>query len=314
MTEAPHVAFMAMRWPGDHGMLRDRAHEAVENLRAALSGSYDVAEDAQKRRIEEMLACLTRLDGFHLQVARVASHAQRLEHPDTVVPPEMSETRWRSLFLAAHELCTDFESLLFHARAALDRMAWFVSAEHRQKCLYAKLRRVLVAAASKDKRARHLDGLLDNVCTIEGVLSRIGGTDVTDTALRHRITHYTSIAEGATHGFSIHRLPDNSILAFDCEALGYPVISTARGLARDVPYLIFNAMAIYSGLAEQLTEVEFEPPWPNPTVAFTEYIDPDCTGPIYEVYRARPSGFRIRREHLRADVISHACAPGTSAT
>lgn len=100
-------------------------------------------------------------------------------------------------------------------------------------------------------------------------------------------------------------------MIFDCEALTQPLLLTASELARDVPFVVQNAVAIYMGL-DILPITEFRATWVNPTVVFSEHISQNSSEPRFSVARTNPGVFELRSRHLVSSVLDYAFVPKES--
>lgn len=299
------IGYLVMRTRKDYGVLAGRPADQLEDFHSSISERWPTASESERVRLQRMQGCLGRLESFLLHVSRVADHGSRLlegQLPGTG-GPSVPPVPGLSVALAAPEACADFESLLFHGRAALDRLTAFVSAEHGERCnRFSRLPRVLKNFSGTDRRARVLLQLLQRAKGLEGILTDIDGRK----SLRSLVAHQTSVVEGMRNGFTIHWLSARRVLIFDCEALGYPVLATSRLLAREVPFVVLNAVAIYLADDRTLSMSAFEPPWQNPTAVFTDYIDPKGNGPVLSVCRMNPDGFTMNRQHVRPAVLKQA--------
>jgi hypothetical protein len=247
--------------------------------------------------------CLDRLKAFCLQVRRVASHARSLTRKRLPGQTDGSMAGPDSMMLlAADEACFDFESLLFHARAALDRVTLFVSHRRGQQSdRFSKLRRTLGNFASRDPCAQQMIAILGEAPQIRGLLTDEDGSR----ALRSLVAHRCSLPEGRQIAFTVHSLGGNRRLIFDCEALDRPLLASAQQLNRDVPFVLLNGVSIYMGLPA-LPREEFLPTWQNPTCVFSDCVDRSGQGPRFSVGSVNPDGFSIETRTLRPSVRDHA--------
>jgi hypothetical protein len=293
---------------GDYEVLADRPNGLLETLRALLAAEYPNADASRQRWLLDAAGCLDRLKAFLLQVRRVADHAAILtQSPLPGQPPDARPGPGDMMTLAADEACFDFESLLFHARTALDRITWFVVARHGQRSeQFSNLRRTLGFFSQRDDRVRQMISVLDEVGPFGGLLTDDGGTK----ALRSVVAHQRSLPEGREIAFTIHFLPDGRRLIFDLEALGRPLFATAQRLTTDVPFIMLNSVAIYMG-QPTLPRSEFRVTWANPTAVFSQHIDASGRGPRFTVASVYPSGFTLKTRHVLPSVFDHAvtCDP-----
>lgn len=307
--------YLALGWTEHYEALPPWAAAQLEQLRASLNKLWVASDESGKPRLRKAAACLDRLSACCLQVSRMAAHARTLERrplPANAARIAREQTavgfeRGMVIVRTFDEACVDFESLLFHSRAALDVLTRFVAAEHGQvNELFSKLRNILTNVG-QDARAATLLRVLDEAQALKGVL-----TDPEDApvgkSLRSLVAHYTSLQVEIKGAFTVTRLPNGRLLIFDCSALGHPVLATARRLAQDVPFVVLSAVATYLGEPSPLNRSGCQPTWRNPTVVFDDFIDEMRRGPIFDVAAAIPDGFTYRREHLKPDVLRFAVA------
>ncbi len=298
------VEYLALRMREDSGVLGEKPHSRFEQLRQTISEKWPAASQPDRTRLASAGACLDRLAGFCLQVKRITDHMQQLrERMIPAVPESPQLMPGVSAAFRASGACTDFEALLFHGRAMLDRLTLFIAKEHLQKTdNFPRLANVLANFNHNDRRAAVMLDVLSRADRLSGVLKDIDGLR----SLRSRVTHRTSISEGTRNAFTAHRLADGRLLLFDCESLGYPVLGTSHSLAGEVPFVVLNALSLYLEVEGSMAIADFDPPWSNPSVSYREYIDASGDGPLFSVYRMEPDGFTAETQHLKPEVLDHA--------
>ncbi len=293
----------------DYGVLPEEAHALFRKLREELTTRWREADEETCRTLRFHAGLLDRLAGCLLQVRRMVDHRDDLvaalpgllaQVPANAQAPAQPTAM---AAFAANEATTDFESLLFHARAVLDQLTFVVSRLHGESCdKYSKLQNVLGNFVEGSEPARALDGVVSEAAALAGVL-----TDLEHTSLRSKVTHRETISAATTAAFTVHLLGDGRELLFDCEAFGFGVLSTTRTLATEVPFVVLNGTAQYLGVGDSLELSQLEPRWSNPTVRFSEWLDDSKRGPLLSVVsEMTPDGFGWRQEHLHAEVLEHA--------
>lgn len=299
--------FAAIGGTSDYGMLPSRPSQQLRSIEERIGKIWKSADAETKRQLRGYTGTLSRLSSFLLCTRNMAGHCSRFTSSTVRIDKfEKKLEPGMSVALAGHDVCTDFESLLFHGRAVLDKLTWTISAKHSQKCSqFSKLANVLTDI-TKDKRASRLLGLIKNATEISGTLVDIGGK----TALRSRVAHLESTVVNAHHMFMLHRLEDGRILVFDCESMGYPVLGTSHRLALAIPYVVQNALAIYLGCRQAPRDV-FTPSWAIPVVTYSDYIREDGNGRDFTVIRADPEAFHLETMNLDVSVMDRAIEPLT---
>jgi hypothetical protein len=287
-------------------MLPKKVRSLHKNLVAEINRALDEnPSDDQKRFLGELLFCISRLNAVLLQISRIAIHADVSNWKIESAIASIKELPPESAFaFTASEACTDFESLLFHCRALLDRITLVVSRQHKGNSdRFSRIKNILRQASAQDNRASKLLGLLKQTNTVNQVLTDLDG----EKSLRSLVAHRSSIYEGISQSFTISRFKDRKFLAFDCESFGYPIVNTAHKLSLEIPFLILNAVAIYSGLHPALKIQEFTPQWDTQLVSYSDYIDSSKKGPLVCVAsKMTRNGAQLRNEYVLSKIFENA--------
>jgi hypothetical protein len=214
--------------------------------------------------------------------------------------------------VAAEEACTDFECLLFQARALLDRFALCIDRHHGgEQDRFSRLGKRLVKYADADRRAGRLSNILKQAVGLAGPLTDPTG----ERSLRSLLAHRSSFSEGTRVLFWVMRLKDGRFLVFDCEVHHYSVFATFREIFKLVPFVVANGLLIYTGHDKQLSLSQFEPTWKVPFVRLSDYISESETGDLVPVgVRFIPNGIRTKSVYLGRSIFDRAItlpAPST---
>ena len=143
------------------------------------------------------------------------------------------------------EACADFESLLLHGRAALDRLTWLVSSNFGSKTQsFLKLEGVLSNFAHRNDAAARLIVIIENVKPwFSGTFGKIND----DESLRDLVAHKHAAIEGTRTRFGLNRVRENAFLLLDCEiklpgpGTPTPVLSTAHDTVKWLSYVVLNS-------------------------------------------------------------------------
>jgi len=155
-----------------------------------------------------------------------------------------------------------------------------------------------------DVRAQEMLPYCAEAVSLDGVFLKL---DSQSHNLRSLLLHKKTITEETSVLFTVSRLTDGRYLAFDCEALGYPVITTARAVATDIPFLVMNTVAVYLGIDLRITRSDCAPEWGKAFVVLSDSVDETGKGPIVHLgARMIPDGGRIRTERLKPEVLARA--------
>ena len=197
------AAYFALRWAKGWGMLADHPKKRLEDLHSKISADFDPGKTSEAKKLENISGCLYRLNAFLLQVYRISEHAQRLRRPDTMIamlPPEaevkgdpsvlhslasMPRTPGLTSAVQMEDCCADFESLIFHGSAAVDRLSgYLINSGH-----FRKLKARLDSGKSKyDHRGQRRQLLSESPSLSEVFLVKTGGN-----IYRDRLTHQQSL-------------------------------------------------------------------------------------------------------------------------
>lgn len=289
----------------DYGVLQEAARNHLALLTERVSRNLAEADPKEEKALLSIHACLQRFQSFLLQSSRIANHSQAVLRI-TPAPGEM-------ISAAIDEACIDFESLLFHGRAALDRLTFYLCSQlyNQPKAdKFSKLRNVLLNFSKKDPKAEKTLAFLDTILSsLEGTL-----VDTQFRSLRSALIHRCSVGEITTLAYTVHRLDDGRMLRFDYEVQKRPILATSRTLTQSVTFLVLNTLGLHSGEQMALALEECEPAWNNLSVSFSAFLDPTKAGPRVSVVKMLPTGFELITDHLREDVFDAATEVDASAS
>lgn len=223
------------------------------------------------------------------------------------------------------ELGMEFESLILHSVAALDTLS-NLFADHCHGCeilnskgkpiqIYFKdAQEALTNSLASDGRAQHLLNVLKE-CepTLHNIVLSIGKK-----TLRNQLAHEAPIADLTESNFVIHWLPNGTVLRFDHEVYGMPLVASAKNLIQTVSYLVVKSVAILLATsstpmlqekidaAQGVTSELCEPSWINPVISWRDYVSTDTNDPEFTVSKSEADGFTIQNVRLRPEVFKNA--------
>ena len=282
----------------DFEALRPKAFNLFFTLQNTVSQGYSQVDESQKKFLNDVFACSQRLAAFLYHSNRFSTHVKSL-HALAPRPGEL-------VFHSIDEVCIDFESFLFLARATLDRLSFFVACRvynQPNSDKFSKLKNVLENFIKKDERAtKAIEIINESLPVLSGLI-----VDSPDTqALRSALIHRRSIGEITSVGFTVHGLPDGRLLYFDCELQNRPVIGSAEKLFKYVVYVNLNLLGIYAGLSGSVSLNDCSPSWTHNIVHYTQLIDQTERGPRFSIVKAFPDGIKILTHHLKPEVFEFA--------
>lgn len=144
------VGFAAIRdQRDDYGVLPTKPNQLLNKLRRIVGEQW--SDGAEEAWVRGYTGTLDRLRAFLLQARRMREHESTLASAVRIQRRIAGHT-----FQAVHagdEACADFESLLSHGRAALDRLTTLVATEHGQRLdRFSRLQTLLEGAVPKTPR------------------------------------------------------------------------------------------------------------------------------------------------------------------
>lgn len=279
------------------GVLSEAAFKYFCLLQKAISKAHQHGDEPQKRLMVGAQGCLERLEAFLVQSKRMSLHHKSVCSQRSPIPGSMVAFRDTVAVF-------DFEALLFHSRALLDRITFFITKQiYGQICDKPnKMRNILSNFIKKDGRVSRAIEVIDEA--MPSLYGLIVDTDDGEKSLRSHLIHKSTSGENSTCAFTIHSAPGNKAIRFDFEVKGNPIIGSAWTLSKYVPFLALNLLGIYLGLDNGVALDECTPIWKNELKCFTQFIDESATGPEFSMMKMHPSGVEINTRHLNESVLS----------
>jgi hypothetical protein len=281
----------------DFGVLGEAPFKYFWQLQRVISKAHQQGDEAQKRLMVGAQGCLERLQAFLVQSNRMRLHHESVCSQPS--PPPGSMVAFRKTIAVF-----DFEALLFHSRALLDRITFFITKQiYCQICdKPTKMRNVLTNFMKKDERVGRALQVIDEA--MPSLYGLIVDTEGGEKSLRSHLIHKSTSGENSTCAFTIHSAPGNRAIRFDFEVKGNPIIGSAWRLSQYVPFLALNLLGTYLSLEGGVTLDQCTPIWKNELKCFTQFIDESESGLKFTMIKMNPSGVEINTRHLKEAVLS----------
>jgi len=249
-------------------------------------------------------ACLDRLDAVLLQAYRMRRHANFWYWKPAPGSPGVAELVPKSLLvITATEACVDFESLLFHGRAALDRVTLMIDRMQNGNCSSFSSFSNILRSIVPPERSRRLQALVSECAVVRSVL--LSGPD--RKGLRDQVAHRAAFSEGTTILFTVFRCADGRLLVFDAKVFGVSVIHTACALAAEIPYLVINMITVALGFDEPEPMTAFRGSWADPFIDRDEFISENQEHLRFPVgMRATHGAFTMNWQRVRPELFNRA--------
>jgi hypothetical protein len=307
--------YLALAWRDPHlEVLSPSARQRLEDLRSEIRARWAVEEGRHRVLVERIAGCLDKLEASLLQVLRLRKYHDHVLNTAASISAPYAAFR-------GDEACADFESLLLHGRAALDRLTWLVSGEFRQQSSSYRTLANMLRNFSNDRRAQRLGPVLAEARPwLDGLYAKLDS----DLSLRDIVGHREAISEGMECCFGVFRLSSDKVLLADCEVRFTPdmpsvaVFGTAVESARFLPFVILNGAAVFLE-REGIALNDCASPWQSSAVAVTRYLVDEAAGSplgqsvIQYAARMLPSGFRASTRNVKPEIMTHAIALGLTA-
>lgn len=281
----------------DFGVLSEKAFKYFCELQNIISKTHQHGDEAQKRLMVGAQGCLERLEAFLVQSNRLSEHNKSVCNQPSPPPGSMVAFRDTTAIF-------DFETLLFHSRALLDRITFFITKQiYNQNCDKPnKIKNALNNFIKKDGRASQAIQIIEEA--MPSFWGLIVDTENGAKSLRSHLIHKSTSGENTTCAFTIHSAPENKVIRFDYEVKGYPIIGSAWELSKYIPFISLNLLGIYVGHDIGIALNECIPIWQNNLKCFSQFIDASASGPTFSIIKMHPSGIEINTRHLKQGVLS----------
>jgi len=278
------------------GVLNEKAHNYFRQIQRIIYNKHNDGDKDQKRLMVGAQGCLERLESIlilsnRLDVYNKSVCNQQHPSPGSFVGFKITNAMF------------DFESILFHSRALLDRITFFISKQiYNQDCDKPnKIINVLNNFVKNDNRASQAIQIVDD--SMPAFLGLIIDND-NEKSLRSHLIHKSTIGENTTCVFTIHSAPGNKVLRFDYEVKGYPIIGSSWELSKFIPFYSLNLLGIYIGCDKTIALHDCIPIWKNNLIHFSNLIDETESGPKFSTVKMNPSGFEVNTSFLKPSILS----------
>ncbi len=245
------------------------------------------------------LGCYERFRGCIFLILRLAQHEERIR---SMAPQSINKM---GAYRGA-EVLIDFESLLFHGRGALDRVAFFISKQiYDQDCdKYPKLANVLGNFIINDCRASKFVKIITNANPIfEGILLDLPSGEK---SLRSHLIHKSTASENAIAQFTLHCIAPQKRIAFDSILDNYALFKSSQNLGKGLAFVILNALSLYIGIDEVIPLKKFGLKWKSRMVDYREYLNDSHSTIKFTIFNTTPSGFLLSPVSLSSEILNKA--------
>lgn len=304
MAQTSYLA-LGVKSDATYNMLSKRTEALFSELRQYLASQWPSAGLHDQRRLQSISGCLEKLSAFLMQAYRMRKYHDALvdlaqkfnQFGDAALASPMAFSK------TGREECADFECLLLQARAALDRLTWFIAEQFKQSCSsFSSIENVL--SNSMDPQAPKILKIVRKAEHLELSLVGPGNPD----PLRDFVAHKGAALEIMNHCFSVYYFGQNRVLISDCEvgdAQGsLPVLKTAHDLSVDLPYVVLNSLAVVCDL-KTVSRKWFSPNWQLVSAVFSDFVTDEDTGFQMRVTkRMTPSDVVAANRNVKREILN----------
>lgn len=248
--------------------------------------------------IGKWFACFDALKSFCFQTEKLRLHALKIRE-QTPGPGEM-------LAITAFEAVSDFESLLYHGRAALDRLGFAISKQtYNQDCdKFTKIPNILENFKHQDTR------LIEVIEVLTIGIKEISGILIDDadgkTGLRSLLAHSKTTGEATNHVFSVQRDYGKKIWYFDYDLYGRGIVNTAHHLNKVVPYIILNSISILSRFDQVIDLEKITLSWKPNCISLADYLVDEGKGMNFTTIKPDETSITLVDKHVSKSILLQA--------
>lgn len=304
------VNFLALAGGADDcGLLGENSRQRWTDIGKELALRWR-RDEGQRALCARLSGCLDKLSASLLQIARLRDYHDSLLRTARHRPAPNCDY----LALRAAPACGDFEGLLLHGRACLDRLTWFVASRFGQQCnSFRRLANVL-ANFEKDPHAVALLGIVRKVQHwTDAVYAKIDAPD----ALRDMVGHREALTERMRTCFGVQWLNDQEVLLIDCEIQmselsdPIPILRTSADSAQYLAFTVLDCASLFLG-SIPLGLDQYRCQWSPVTIPLSRYVvqEPDGAplGPnaVRFARRMTPDGFVVETRNMDPRTRTHA--------
>ncbi|MEW6145774.1 MAG: hypothetical protein AB1598_12230 [Thermodesulfobacteriota bacterium] len=260
-----------------------------------------------KAGMKAILGCLVKLDACLMQISRIREFYDKFiqSASDNATKNKGKEFLF---VLNGQEAIADFESLLLHGRAALDRLTWLVSEKYNSKTQsYRSLEKILNNFAHKDQKAKNILEFVNiSNSWVLGLLATVGN----DESFRDFVAHKIASIEKRVTCFQIHVMTDGKCILLDCVLDRFPVFKSSTEAVKFLSYLVLNSLATI--VEQKVYSIDkYDSLWENKAVVFADFVlDEPENSPLGKnhlrvVSDMNPDNFVLRTRNVRPDIFNH---------
>jgi len=301
--------------PQDYGLLASPARARWSAVTADLARRWASREE-DRPLANRLSGCLDKLSASLCQIGRLKNAHDHLLATACNRPKEADYAAFRGA-----NACADFEGLLLHGRACLDRLAWLLAGQFGQRCSSFRRIRSVLAAFPKDPLATRLLEVVSLTHNrIDAIYAQIDSPD----SLRDMVGHRQALTERMRTCFGVWWFHPGKALLLDCEvqmtkeSAPIPIFHTSAESAQSLSFAVLDSASVLLDLAPLGLDA-YATMWSPAAAVLTNYILSEPRGtPVGSdglrfATTMTPSGFTTETRNVDPAIYSRAIATDPSA-
>ena len=270
----------------DHYILTDKASILFTSIKNSISKNHMSGDSDLKIKMISAMGCIDKLRSCLLYSKRIGKYTDDIlnSFPKNNI----------GMFLISNDtILSDYESFLFHSRALLDRLTFFVCRQiYNQSCdRFSKFKIFIENSVKKNEATIKISNILDQ-CMPEfyGILI----DDNNHRSLRSQLIHKSTILENTQCVFTIHKISNDKIYLFDYSINKYPLFGSTWSITRYLVYTVLSILSICLNLTFEISVDGSEPSWSNVFIDYNKYLTDTEDSLEISIGKMNPSGFEIK--------------------
>lgn len=269
----------------EHNILTDKASALLSNIKDSISKKHMSGDSHLKNQMISAMGCIDKLRSCLLYSKRISKYTN-----DILNSFPQNES---SMFLILNDsILADYESFIFHSRAMLDRLTFFVCKQiFNQSCDRFPKFKNCILNSKKDNKTQDIINILDE-CTPNFIGILIDNNN--QRSLRSLLIHKSTIIENTQCVFTIHYQASDKIFVFDYNILNYPLFGSTWNITKYLVFTVLRILSICFEIKNDIIADQCEPLWNNIFIDYNEFLTNDNDAFDLSVGKMNPSGVEIK--------------------
>jgi hypothetical protein len=250
-----------------YGLLGSVAEAQLNKAQSKIAEKLAHPEKFDPRLSRDLADCLHGVNAVLYLLTRIKDHHETLMGHLPKMDPGSA------LSASAAEACIDFESLLYQAKAALDRLTYSIADREYKEAgcdSYSKFENILTQRKSDRRAAICLDAIKQCAPDLEGFLL----DKKTGRSMRSHFIHRSSAMSSARAHFSIYHVKRGKFLIADHAFRNGTLFNTSSIITRDTVYILITSILAFLNTEPQIELRHCELKWAPKAIDISRFEDP----------------------------------------